>query len=99
MSTVHIDETTRIKGKERSWDVERLKRGKDRKTGDPVDKWEAVTFHPTLLDAVTSVHNRMLRLSDAETLPQIAAESERLSARLSLALARADGLPITITEK
>jgi hypothetical protein len=75
---ISIDDKWRIQSDEYAWQVARR-----RKNGE----WRPATYHASIEQAVRSLYDQQLRLSDAEGVAEVMAEADRLLRTLSRALA------------
>ncbi len=86
VTVLRIDEDYRLAADRYCWKVERRKRRKHRRTGQPIEDWETLSYHPNLEGAVNSLAEYCLRVSGVQSVEQALAEVARVSAALTTAL-------------
>lgn len=82
---IPIDDEYRLEADAHSWAIGKRRTNPDKETGEY--KWEPIRWYPDLGSAARGLHDMRLRLCGAETLAELAAESDRLSSSLTRALA------------
>jgi hypothetical protein len=78
-----IDDRYRLAADRYSWSIQEY-RGKRRQS--LAERWEPISWHPTLDSAVNALSHLMLRTSEAQTLADAVIEVDRITAKLCHAL-------------
>ena len=81
---LRINDQYRIKGDQHSWVIERVRKRK--KNGKVVHQWQSFQWYTSLEAAVNYLGERLVRTSDAQTLAEALAETDRVTTMLSRAL-------------
>jgi len=81
---IPIDDDYRIDSDAYCWRVS--KKSLFKKDGKLMEQWKPLSFHGSIGQAVRSLHNRLLRETNTETLSEAIAEMERVSDKLSRSL-------------
>ena len=82
MIEIRLTDRYRLTADSRQWIIQRLHRRED-KAGNPIEVWDGVSFHSTVEQAFQSLHKKLLRGTDANTLPELLENSERIVTLLS----------------
>ena len=81
-----IDDHYRIAGDKQSWSIQHLRKRRDKTTGEAKTVWESYSWFTSLESAVNYLGEMLVRTSDAQTLAEALAETERVTTMLSRAL-------------
>ena len=81
-----IDDHYRIAGDHQSWSIQQLRKRRDKKTGELKTTWESCSWFTSLDAAVNYLGEMLVRTSDAQTLVEALAETDRVTTMLSRAL-------------
>ena len=81
-----IDDNYRIAGDQQSWSIQQLRKRRDKTTGEPKTVWESYRWFTSLEAAVNYLGERLVRTSDAQTLAEALAETDRVTTKLCRAL-------------
>ena len=84
---IPIDEDYRLASDVRCWSIQKSRRRKDRKTGDPITERTAIQWYTSLEQTVKGLGELMVRTSDAQTLTEALEAVERVTTTLGQALA------------
>lgn len=69
-----------------TWMIQKRKQRKHRQTGQPINTWQAISWHPTLEQAVNVLADYQLRVSGTQGVEQALAEVKRIAATLTRSL-------------
>ena len=72
MAFIQVNEDWAIKSDQMQWMVCRKKEWSNKETGEDVIKWNPVTYHIRLEEAVKSLADRLLRLDDSTNVSRLA---------------------------
>jgi len=81
-----IDDHYRIAGDQQSWSIQHLRKRRDKTTGEPKTVWESYSWFTSLEATVNYLGEMLVRTSDAQTLAEALAETDRVTTKLSRAL-------------
>lgn len=82
---IPVDQRHRINSDRYQWIIQERADYKD-KSGDLVENWKAVGYHPTLETAVNALYDMKLRLSDVEGLSTALEFAQQTAKQLENAL-------------
>ena len=81
-----IDDHYRIAGDHESWCIQRARKRRVKNTDDLKTTWESCSWFTSLEAAVNYLGEMLVRTSDAQTLAEALAETDRVTTMLSRAL-------------
>ncbi len=85
---LNITEQYRIKTDELNWAIQKVSGCRlNRATGEKESNWKDIGYYQNLHSVIIALHQRMVRLCDAETLAEALDESEKYLALITTALA------------
>ena len=67
---IPLNDNYRLSSDKYQWIIEKKRKGKDRKTGEPTIEWRGDSYHPTPTKAVQHYAHMQVRTSEASTLTE-----------------------------